>query len=121
MIADLLHRISFIEKAGTGIRRIRNDTIAQGCPEPEFDVNGFFTATFGPNPTVRGELDGHSQKEATVQETTEKPMQATKEIMMLQAISGEMTRQKIQTVLRLKHYDHFRTTYLLSGQWIVLL
>ena len=54
LIADLLHRIDFIEKAGTGIRRIRNDTHAQGCPEPEFEVNGFFTATFWPNPRRAG-------------------------------------------------------------------
>jgi predicted HTH transcriptional regulator len=34
--------IDFIEKAGTGIRRIRDDVRAQGCPDPEFENNGFF-------------------------------------------------------------------------------
>ena len=53
LIADLLHRVGFIEKAGTGIRRIRDETRAQGRHEPEFKVNGFFTATFWPNPQVR--------------------------------------------------------------------
>jgi ATP-dependent DNA helicase RecG len=53
LIADLLHRIDFIEKAGTGIRRIRDDVREQGCPEPEFETNGFFTAIFRPNPKVR--------------------------------------------------------------------
>ncbi len=52
LIADLLHRIEFIEKAGTGIKRIRDEARAQGCPEPAFEASGFFTATFLPNPEV---------------------------------------------------------------------
>ena len=53
LIADLLHHIEFIEKVGTGIRRIRDEVREQGCPEPEFETNGFFTAIFRPNPDVR--------------------------------------------------------------------
>ena len=49
LIADLLHRIALIEKAGTGIRRMREDARRHQCPEPKFTVNGFFTATFWPN------------------------------------------------------------------------
>lgn len=50
LIADLLHRIDFIEKAGTGIGRIRDEARAEGCPEPAFEVTGFVTATFFPTP-----------------------------------------------------------------------
>jgi ATP-dependent DNA helicase RecG len=53
LIADLLHRIDFIEKAGTGIKRIRDEAHDQGCPEPIFEENGFFAAIFYPNPEVR--------------------------------------------------------------------
>jgi ATP-dependent DNA helicase RecG len=56
LIADLLHRIDFIEKAGTGIKRIRDEARAQGCPEPMFEETGFVTATFYPNPEVRAQL-----------------------------------------------------------------
>jgi ATP-dependent DNA helicase RecG len=49
LIADLLHRIALIEKAGTGIRRMIEDARKHKCPEPKFTVNGFFTATFWPN------------------------------------------------------------------------
>ena len=52
LIADLLHRIDFIEKAGTGIRRIRDGAKA-GYPEPAFDARSFVTVTFRPNPEVR--------------------------------------------------------------------
>ena len=53
LIADLLHRAGFIEKAGTGIRRIRDEARAGGYPEPRFEETGFLTATFFPNPDVR--------------------------------------------------------------------
>ncbi len=49
LIADLLHRVALIEKAGTGIRRMREEARGHKCPEPKFTVNGFFTATFWPN------------------------------------------------------------------------
>ena len=52
LIADLLHRIALIEKAGTGIRRMIDDARKHKCPEPKFTVNGFFTATFWPNVEV---------------------------------------------------------------------
>jgi len=55
LIADLLHRIAFIEKAGTGITRIRDEARAQGCPEPIFKETNFVTATFYPNPEVRAQ------------------------------------------------------------------
>ena len=66
LIADLLHRIDFIEKAGTGIKRIRDEARAQGCPEPLFEETGFVTATFFPNPEVRVQV-GSQPAEATQQ------------------------------------------------------
>lgn len=57
LIADLLHRIGFIEKAGTGIRRIREEARAGGYPEPVWETNGFTTAVFRPNPAVRAAVD----------------------------------------------------------------
>lgn len=51
IIADLYHRIGFIEKAGTGIERMREGARECGCPEPVFDTDGFFTVTFTPMET----------------------------------------------------------------------
>lgn len=53
LIADLLHRIDYIEKAGTGIRRIREEARIGGYPEPVFEANGFTTAIFRPSHEVR--------------------------------------------------------------------
>ncbi|MEI8173788.1 MAG: ATP-binding protein [Deltaproteobacteria bacterium] len=53
----LLHRITFIEKAGTGIKRMRDEAHDQRCPAPIFEENGFFTAIFYPNPEVRAQAE----------------------------------------------------------------
>ena len=53
LIADLLHRIDFIEKAGTGIKRIRDEAHDGGYPEPVWEANGFVTTIFRPSPEVR--------------------------------------------------------------------
>ena len=128
LIADLLHRIGFIEKAGTGIRRIRDEASEMSCPEPEFRAGSFMTVTFRPNPEVRAEggdrLAGGVAPEVTSEVAPEVTEQVTwevtgevtgEEIRLLRAMSGEMTRQRIQEALGLKHEDHFRHAYLLPA------
>ena len=116
LIADLLHRIGFIEKAGTGIRRIRDVASEMNCPEPEFRAGSFMTVIFRPNPEVRAEggdrLAGGVAPEVTPEVTGEV---TGEEIRLLRAMSGEMTRQRIQEALGLKHEDHFRHAYLLPA------
>ena len=104
LVADLLHRIYFIEKAGTGIRRMRDDARAQGCPEPELYLTGsFFRAVFRPNPAVRAAVDSPT---GTVTD------EVTPQVRLLRAISGEITRQQLQKTLGLNHERHFRTAWL---------
>ena len=45
-IANLLHRIEYIEKMGTGISKIRRIIKSAGLPNVKFKFNTFFTATF---------------------------------------------------------------------------
>ena len=89
LVADLLHRIDFIEKAGTGIRRIRDGAKAVDCPEPAFEAGNFVTVTFRPNPEVRqaagGELPPTLQ--VTPQVTGEVTPQVTGEV------TGEVTEE----------------------------
>jgi len=110
LVADLLHRIDFIEKAGTGILRIRSETRAQGCPEPEFKVNGFFSAIFRPSLEVRTATEIRPIKRVD-----------TEEVKLLQAISGAMTRRELQAILGFKNDEHFRKAHLwpaLRRGWI---
>ena len=71
LLADLLHRITFIEKAGTGIKRMREEARAQHCPPPTFEENGFFTAIFYPSPEVRTQA-GAKEAPSTAQVGTKK-------------------------------------------------
>ena len=103
-----VHRIGFIEKAGTGIRRIRDEARELYCPEPEFEANGFVTVIFRPNREVRAEAEERPMGRVTTEVTGE----VTGEVRLLQVIAGEMTRQHLQEALGLKHEDHFRKAYL---------
>ena len=120
LVADLLHRIDFIEKAGTGIRRIRDGAKAVDCPEPEFEADSFVTVTFRPNPEVR-EISGNDRitpevtDQVTDQVTGQVTGQVAPEVRLLRVLSGEMTRQDIQEALGLKHRDHFNQVYLIPA------
>ena len=60
-IADLLHRIEYIERMGTGINKIRRLMDEAGLPPVEFEFDTFFTAIFKrpamKKPAVLGEGD----------------------------------------------------------------
>ncbi len=63
-IANLLHRIEYIEKMGTGISKIRRIIKSAGLPNVKFEFNIFFTVTFT-RPMARKEM-------ATLQSEAEK-------------------------------------------------
>ena len=46
LIADLFHRIHFVEKMGTGIKRIIEECKKHGNVKFEIETNGYFIATF---------------------------------------------------------------------------
>jgi ATP-dependent DNA helicase RecG len=112
LIADLLHRISFIEKAGTGIRRMRDTARDQGCPEPFFSENSLFTAIFFPDPEVRAQF---AEEAATPEVAGEVTGEVTGEVALLTALKGELDRRALQAALGLKHEEHFRKAYLLPA------
>jgi len=50
LIADLFSRLHKVERAGTGIRRMRESLAKAGLKEPEFEINGFFRTVFRRSP-----------------------------------------------------------------------
>lgn len=50
LIADLFSRLHKVERAGTGIRRMRKSLAEAGLAAPEFEINGFFRALFHRSP-----------------------------------------------------------------------
>ncbi len=58
LIADLLHRIGYVEKAGTGINRMNKSMSENGLPEPKIEITSFFTITFKSGGVVSGGVGG---------------------------------------------------------------
>jgi ATP-dependent DNA helicase RecG len=103
----LLHRIEFIEKAGSGITHIRDEAHDHGCPDPVFESNLLFTATFRPNPEVRA-LGSTS----TVQ-VPHKHLPGTAQVRVLRALGDQpRSRDELQAVVGLVHRQHFFQAYL---------
>jgi len=114
LIADLLHRIALIEKAGTGIRRMIDDARKHKCPEPKFAVNGFFTATFRPNLEIARQITPQVGEQVTGQVTEQVAI-------MLQAACEPRSLKELQSAVGLKHRPHFINAYmepLLATKWL---
>jgi ATP-dependent DNA helicase RecG len=121
LIADLLQRISFIEKAGTGIRRMREEAKKNGCPEPTFEANGFFTATFRPRtPQVTPQVTPEVTPQ--VEQVPHKYRTSTAQVgALLKAAREPCTREALQAATRIKHRQHFLNAILkpvLSAGWL---
>ncbi|MBC8420732.1 MAG: hypothetical protein H8E10_19275 [Desulfobacterales bacterium] len=107
-----MHRIEFIEKAGTGIRRIRDEVREQGCPEPEFETNGFFTAIFRPNPDVRVQTGTHdAQFPPNRDQVTDQVADQVKKLLTLFG-KESLDTVKLMNKLGLSHRPTFRENYL---------
>lgn len=109
LIADLLHRIGFIEKAGTGVKRIRDEARAGGYPEPVWEANGFTTVIFRPKPEVRA-AGGHPA--GTRQVPPKHPSSTPQVIAVLAKAEHGATREELQRTVGLRDRKHFRTEIL---------
>ncbi len=105
LIADLLHRIDFIEKAGTGIRRMREGAVASGYLEPEFKVGTFFDAVFYP---LKAE-----DRASTPQAPPKHPPSTPQVIAVLTAaLYEDKKREELQRAADILDRKHFRTSYI---------
>ena len=114
LIADLLHRIALIEKAGTGIRRMIEDARRYKCPEPKFTVNGFFITTFWPAREIVRKITPQVGEQVTEQVTEQVAI-------MLQAACEPSSLKELQSAVGLKHRPHFINAYLeplLAAKWL---
>ena len=129
LIADLLHRIALIEKAGTGIRRMREDARKHKCPEPKFTVNGFFTATFWPNVEIARKITTQVIPQVTGQVTEQVGEQVGEQVTpqvvaVLKAARTASSREELQKAVDLKDRRHFRKAYLdslLDAGWLEMM
>lgn len=111
LVADLLHRIAFIEKAGTGIQRMRDAAREHGHPQPEITADGFFTVVFRP-------------LSSTPPKHPPSTPQVTPRVVALLAEAREpASREALMAAAGLADRKHFRTGYLeplVAAGWIEL-
>jgi ATP-dependent DNA helicase RecG len=129
LIADLLHRIALIEKAGTGIWRMREEARRHKCPEPKFTVNGFFTATFWPTleiarkitPQATPQVTGQVTEQVGEQVGEQGSEQVNEQVTILKFCSTPKRKQDILAHLGLKPvYMNFkRHIQPLVEQWFL--
>jgi len=115
LVADLLHRIDFIEKAGTGVKRIRDEAREGGYPEPVWEANGFVTTVFRPNPKVRAAAEAQAAGE-TGQVTAQVPDKyptSTRQVLAALAKADEpLPRAALQEASGLRNREHFVNEHL---------
>ena len=114
LIADLLHRIGFIEKASTGVKRIRDEARAGGYPEPVWEANGFTTAIFRPNPEVRAAaeapasgLPAASSLQVAGRMPDKYPTSTRQVLAALRAAGEPLPRTALQEAAGLSNREHF--------------
>ncbi len=123
LIADLLHRIDFIEKAGTGVKRIRDEARDGGYPEPEWQANGFTTAIFRPSAEARASAQAEpglqvagqvpdKYPSSAPQAPLKRPPSTPQVIAVLKAAQEQSTREQLQRAAEVRDRKHFRVAVL---------
>jgi hypothetical protein len=116
-----LHRIAFIEKAGTGIRRMRDDARAHRCPSPVFAEGTFFTVTFRPNRAARAATAAASAQPGSTPQVTRQVTPQVRAVLVRAASAS--TRDDLQKAAGIGDREHFRTRYmlpLLAAGWLAM-
>ncbi|MCG2790430.1 MAG: helix-turn-helix domain-containing protein [Actinomycetia bacterium] len=108
VIANLLHRIDYIERMGTGINRIRTAMQEAGLELPIFENGDFFKVIFKRVSSASGEADSEADDEA----------ENKAEKMIIKALKSEpaITRKKLQDVAGLSSSKIYRTIVSLKNQ-----
>ncbi|MDR0596856.1 MAG: putative DNA binding domain-containing protein [Clostridiales Family XIII bacterium] len=112
ILADVFHRLSFAERQGSGLRRIREETSRlHGYTEafaPRFvsTSTDFHVVLVNMNRDLRGDLRG------TTQVTTHDTMQDERIESLLEFCYMPRTRNEMQRHIRIANREHFRKNIL---------
>ena len=106
-IAAMLQRFGYIERMGTGIKRINDLCELNGNPKPRYEFTTFFTVIYDREPV---QLTG----QVTGLESTQLPTQLPTQLIRLmdELKLGELSPIEIRERLNIKHRQTFRDNYL---------
>jgi ATP-dependent DNA helicase RecG len=117
LLAEMFHRLGEVERAGSGIRNIRNAAKAAGLPPPGFEFTTFFTVVFR---RPKGQLGPGS----TPQVAPQVAPQVTPQVRsLLELCSSPRTGEEILDALGLSDRKHLRGAYLrpaIASGWLAM-
>ncbi len=105
-IANLMQRIDYIEKMGTGIRRMQNLLKEAGLAPLRYEFSGFVRAVFPRTAQVTTQVTAQVTAQATAQ------VGADKLEKILAFCQEPRSRDEIMVHIDLKHREHFRSSIL---------
>ena len=111
VIARFFREIGRADELGSGVRKLMKYGKSYGGSDPELIEGDVFRM-------IVKYPDSQIYEEAPeLRPASEAPVtpEVTPEVRLLKAISGERTRQHLQSALQLKDDEHFRKTYLLPA------
>ena len=98
LIADLFSRLHMVERAGSGIRRMKRFLAEAGLQEPQFEIDGFFRAVFRRSPefALKASTTAKEAAETAAQKTTQIATQkTTQKILTAIAANPKITRKEL--------------------------
>ncbi|MFH1173504.1 MAG: ATP-binding protein [archaeon] len=119
LIADFFYRMGKVERAGTGIQRMKDKMKEAGLPEPSFEVENFFIVT------MQRTQEGIKPKSETLTPKQEQILALLKENPSLTQAKlaeklGDTQRHIQRIIVELKKRDFIEHTgSKKAGQWVV--
>ena len=117
IMTDLMLRTIYVEKLGSGIRRMRRACREAGNPLPEFTFDRYnFAIEFG----KKGEVEEEYTPEVTPHVT---PHVTPQVLMLLKMCMEPQSRNDIQSTLNISDRKHLRTGYitpLIEASWLAM-
>ena len=141
IISEIFHRLDFVERRGSGLKKIRNETANLYGYTDDFAPTFKSTQTafhvvlknmnFNLVGDLVGDLEGTQQDthqdtmQVTAQDTTQDTAQDERTQRLLEFCSKPRSRDELQQFIKISHREHFRKTILRplleSGQLLMTL
>jgi ATP-dependent DNA helicase RecG len=109
-IANLMQRLDYIEKMGTGILRMQKLLSEAGLPPLKYEFSTFVHAIFYRFPENTPQVTEQVTEQATEQATEQ--VEGSRIKGLLAFCSEPRSREEIQQHIGLKHREHFRSEIL---------
>lgn len=102
LIADLLHRIKFVEKMGTGINRIKRECRKHGKVNFDVETNGYFVSVFRLKKDLEKDLGNLTKNRIKIIEVLKKnPKLTQKELASVIGINEKNIRNNISILKKM--------------------